>query len=209
MIPEGLRRPIRKLILSTDVRKTLCAQIRRRKASLGVRGVRQLVSASNDTELSKSMRSEAVDLIGLLALVGRLRKKQITEVVPTLTRIVAKEHRVLAWSAAVSLGYMDEPYSVSKLIRAARKGIQRENRRAAIYALGALGDPRPVDLLVLVLRNRHEHPDLRAEAAQALASCGRGSPDAIEALSTALHDPSAEVRFSSATALRTIRGGRL
>jgi len=149
-----------------------------------------------------------VELVGLLSLLRKLEKKDIARAVVILSKLVLKERRVLAWSAAVSLGYIDEPSSVPRLINAATKGVSRENRRAAISALGVLGDRRAAAILVRVLRDRHEAADIRSEAAEALASCGGNSIRAVEALTTASSDRSERVRLSSASSLRIIGNRR-
>jgi HEAT repeat protein len=193
-----------KSTLPAKVKQALAAQVQEREASLGMLTVHELIRASTNTKLSRRKRSEAVELIGLSALVGKLRRQGVNTAVRILSRIVLTEHRVLAWSAAVSLGNIDEPSSVPKLIHASRKGIPRENRRAAIYALGAIGDHRAVEVLIEALRDPGEQPDLRAEAAEALAACGGRSKRAVEALTVARSDPSRDVRSSSASALRIL-----
>lgn len=190
--------------ITTRTRHALSAQFQERRAKLGVRTVRELVDVSGDTKLATRRRSEAAELLGLLALLGKLPRTNKPEAVRVLTRMVRDDGRISAWSAATSLGYIGAPSSVPKLIHAAAGSVQKESRRAAIYALGFLGDRRAADVLARTLRNEKESK-VRAEAAEALASCGRHSERALSALIGACKDPSARVRFFAAHALGIIR----
>ena len=75
-------------------------------------------------------------------------------------------------------------------------------RRAAVYALGMLGGESQVARLAAVLGDGSESPHVRGAAAEALADLG--AAQGCSALSAALADPSAEVRYWAAFALGEI-----
>ncbi len=77
-----------------------------------------------------------------------------------------------------------------------------EVRRAALYALGMLGDADEIAPIVRILENLDENAILRGMAAEALADLR--SETALPALRRALTDRSAEVRYWSAFALGEI-----
>jgi HEAT repeat protein len=71
-------------------------------------------------------------------------------------------------------------------------------RVGAAAALGRIGDPRAVEPLFAVARDRNSPEPYRQAAVVALGKIG---PPAIEALTTALEDPSADLREATARVL--------
>ena len=76
-----------------------------------------------------------------------------------------------------------------------------EVRRAAAWALGAIGDPRAVPALIKALGDRSE--DVRRAAAEALGKLG--DPQAVPALTERLQDESGDVRKAAQAAIQQIQ----
>lgn len=103
------------------------------------------------------------------------------------------------WEAAKSLSMLGNKRYLRKVITVALKSKDIESRKAAVYALGWYGDERAIEPLVNILTENSEDPELRGNAAEALANMGATS--AVVPLMAALRDASIEVRFWAAFAL--------
>lgn len=164
----------------------------RRLNALGDPSADELIGVAGDKGRSDDDRSEAISLLGLLK-----ESRAITHLLDTLK----EDKHLLSWASAVALGQIGSSTAVGPLLEVLRSSASAETRRAAIHALGLLGDRRAASGLVRVLEDLAEPATTRGEAAEALSTCGLRSPRALAALTRALADPSAEVRFWSAYAL--------
>jgi HEAT repeat protein len=182
----GLERQVRKRLAALDVKP----------ANLG-----KLIAITRDRKRSESDRCDAAELLGLLEFVGTVERRKRSQVVRSLLRNMSEGKVKLAWCSAVSLGHLNSKVAVRPLMRVATGPMQSEIRRAAIYGLGILGDRRAASLLSHVLENPMDTPQVRGQAAEALATCGCRSKLAIAALTRAMQDKSVEIRFFSAFAL--------
>jgi HEAT repeat protein len=186
-----------------QLRAQLKSQFRQRAAALnlGSGDSRKLVAMCRDQQRSEDERCEAADLLGLLGLVGSLKRARRLEVAHALLKNIGEDKFKLAWCSAVSLGYLGIPATVRPLINFVQAPLHSETRRAAIHTLGSMFEPRAAPALIDVLRDEKQPTKLRAEAAAALATCGCRSKLAIAALADALGDRSIRVRHASAFAL--------
>jgi hypothetical protein len=179
--------------------------VRKRLAALKVKqgDFRKLIELCRDSKSSEEDRCEASELLGLLHLITPFRHSRRREISRVLIENIREDKARLAWCSAVSIGYLGEVIALRPLLKIARaKGLLRtETRRAAIYALGWLNQPDATPLLIRILEDRKEPTKLRAEAAEALASCGCDSKRAMMALLHSLWSRFADLRFSSAYAL--------
>jgi ParB family chromosome partitioning protein len=140
------------------------------------------------------IRHEAVEAVG-----WRLRKRGG----PADPLIKALKHRdpVTQLLAAEGLGRAGRDEGLSVLLAAVDLQSDLDLRRRAVYALGELGDPRALDLLLKIV-NDLEHP-LRATAAEALGRMGR-SAKAAEILPL-LEDLARDRSGVASAALRGLR----
>ena len=186
-----------------QLRARLESQLRDRLAALSLRSgdLRKLIEMCRDKQRSEDDRCEAADLLGLLGLVGSLRRERRFEIAHALLRNIREDKSKLAWCSAVALGYLDGSEAVGPLLRIVKAPVLTETRRAAVHALGSLGKAETASVLVRVLEDPREPTRLRAEAAEALATCGSNSKRAIAALTRALKTRSVQIRFFSAYAL--------
>lgn len=177
--------------------------VKKKLSALNVESVNlgKLIAISRDRRRSEGDRCEAVELLGLLEFEGTLDKQTRPHVVRSLLRNFSEGKVKLSWCSAVSLGHLNSIAAVRPLMKVVRGAKQSEIRRAAIHCLGVLGDRKAAALLSRVLVNATEPPPVRAQAAEALTTCGRRSKPAIAALVSALRSKSVEVRFFSAFAL--------
>ena len=187
-----------------QLRARLKSQVRKRIAALnlGSGGSRKLTEMCRDKQRSEDDRCEAADLLGLLGLIGSLQRRRRLEVAHALLKNIREDNSKLAWCSAVSLGYLGIPATSRPLLNVVGGPLHSETRRAVIHALGSMFEPRAAPALIDVLKDEKEPTKLRAEAAEALATCGCRSKRAIAALARALGDRSIRVRFFSAFALR-------
>jgi HEAT repeat protein len=126
--------------------------------------------------------------------------------IAALLDAVADADAVVRWEAAKALTALGDKRAVPPLIALMQGTGESGQRTAAAYVLGWLYDARAVVPLVHVLRNTQEAPELRGQAAEALAYIGNRR--AVPALLVALEDPSPEVRLWSAFALGELRDQR-
>jgi HEAT repeat protein len=183
-------------VIRTKLQRTVIKRLRALKLSHR----EQLIQLALDARSPIKRRSEAIYLLGLLSDLDKLGGQE-RAFVPLLIKVMKEDIPLIAWSAAVALAQIGDWSAVDKLRRIAKNNNAEETRRAAIYALGRLGDPRATPVLVRVLENPREPTRLRAEAAEALATCGYSSKRAIAALTRALRVRSVQIRFFSAYAL--------
>jgi HEAT repeat protein len=178
-------------------------QVRKRIMHLGVDppGIGKLTKICGDKRRSEYERCEACELLGLLELVGAFERRERLQVARTLLENFKEDSVKLSWCSAVALGYLKGRITIRPLLQVVRGSMASEMRRAAIHSLGLLGNPRAATVIIHVLENPKEPPEVRAEAAEALATCGRSSKRAVAALTRALMDESVEVRFFSSFAL--------
>ncbi|HEY2352928.1 MAG TPA: HEAT repeat domain-containing protein [Candidatus Acidoferrum sp.] len=160
----------------------------------------QLSQLAVDVRSPIKRRSDAIYLLGLLSGLDKLGDQERVVVI-LLLKVMQEDIPLMAWSAAVALAQIGDRSAVHALTQIATSDNAEETKRAAIYALGSLSDPRAAPTLVRILGNKRKSTKLRAEAAEALANCGYKSKRAITALTNALQDRSVRVKFFSAFAL--------
>jgi HEAT repeat protein len=192
------------LFRNAKLRAQLESQIRKRIATLnlGSGGLGKLTEMCQDKQRSENDRCEAADLLGLLGLIGSLQRRKRIKIAQALLKNIREDKSKLARCSAVSLVYLGVPATMRPLLNVVRGPMHTETRRAVIHTLGSMFDPRAAPTLIRVLKDEKEPTMLRAEAAEALATCGCRSKRAINALAHALGDRSIRVRFFSAFALR-------
>jgi HEAT repeat protein len=104
------------------------------------------------------------------------------------------DERGIVVDRAVELLVRLAPESIDPVVRELREGA---NPADAAYALGRIGDPQTLEVLVKALR--HRDPRVRAESAAALAELQ--DPAAVKPLLRATHDAEATVRRQARVAL--------
>lgn len=188
---------------SPQLRARLESQLRKRIAALNMESAdsRKLTEICRDKQRSEDERCEAADLLGLLGLIRSLQRRRRLEVAHALLKNIREDKFKLAWCSAVSLGSLRLPATIRPLLSIVRGPMHSETRRAVIHTLGSMFEPRAAPALMDVLNDEKEPTKLRAEAAEALASCGYNSKRAIAALTRALEARSVQIRFFSAYAL--------
>lgn len=105
------------------------------------------------------------------------------------------------YTAALSLGELEDRASVEALIAQIDGDGHPLPRQAAVIALGMIGDPRALKALVQALR--HAPPDVRFQAVTSLVQVA--PEEAPGPLRRALSDEDQEVRGSAAAALGDLR----
>jgi HEAT repeat protein len=146
--------------------------------------------------LASDSDAASVDRQTAMWALGRLRDPEAT---PVLLEALGAGDPALRAAAARALGELGIENAGARLSMLVRTDAEIEPRRAAAYALGLIGHVPAVPDLVAVLRDSSEPSALRGMVAEALADIG--DPTAISALTDALSDTSAEVRFWAVHAL--------
>ncbi len=182
-------------------RSELVRESQKLMKKLGIDKDDESIFLAQDSNLEVLKRSEAISLIGTLALLGRLSSKAKSDASQVLSNILKGDQPDLAWNAAIALGNLGGESATKILSGVASRKLGDEIRLAAVHGLGITGDKGAESILVELLANPSEPAQLRAEAAEALAFCGRGSRNTSAALMTALNDPHVQVRFFAAYAL--------
>lgn len=111
--------------------------------------------------------------------------------------------RIDAFEASKEVWNIDGNAVAKQLIETLKRGRRVFNRSAAAYAMQAVRDTHVAMALESTVRNKSENPDVRGQAAEALAHCHRRS--AHNLLLKTLRDPSKDVRFWCAFALGQMR----
>jgi HEAT repeat protein len=111
--------------------------------------------------------------------------------------------RIDAFEAAKQVWNIDGNAVAKELIQTLRGGRRAFHRSAAAYAMQAVSNASVINALERTLRNKSENPDVRGQAAETLAHRHRRSTHKL--LIKVLQDPSKDVRFWCAFALRGMR----
>lgn len=138
--------------------------------------------------------------MGLSSLTGKLDATH-QSVVRTLLKALQEDTPLVARCAAVALAQMGDSRAVSRLIKITSSTEPEGNRRAAVHALGFLGNRRSERALREVLTDKRAPAGLKGEAAEAISSLGVVSKRTRLALAEGLTDESPEVRYFCAFAL--------
>ncbi len=149
-----------------------------------------VVAIFRDEEAEPELRAIA------LWFIGRLREVNATE---ALLAMLSDLDPIVRAAAAHSLGDRGEAAAVDPLCAVLAADWSHRVVEAAAYALGQIGDPRAVTPLLRTLRDAGLSGEARGMAAEQLANLHDESTGA--ALTAALVDPTAKVRFWSAFAL--------
>jgi HEAT repeat protein len=136
-------------------------------------------------------------------ILGQLGKKAAA---PALIAALGSSDTEVIQEAARSLAMIRSKKALQPLIAVLQRVENPDQRGAAAYGLGLLGDKRAVVALIQTLENPKESPQVRGFCAEALASLG--DPAASPRLLAALDDPEVEVRFWSAYALGELKEQR-
>lgn len=137
---------------------------------------------------------------GALQSVKAATTKSLTE---TIIAQLNGASRVDAFEAAKEVWNIDGNAVAKHLIKTLKRGRRAFNRAAAAYAMQAVRDIRVTMALERTVRNKSEYPDVRGEAAEALAHCHGKSTHGL--LLRTLRDPSKDARFWCAFALGQMR----
>lgn len=125
--------------------------------------------------------------------------------VKALLAALGAEQPTVRAQAAIALGELQSKESIPFLLTCMLNDTDTEVRTSATYAFWFFDDrtrlaqEQVTQTLISVLSNEHEHPKVRAQAAEVLGS--RGERRALLPLLTALDDASVEVRFWAVFAL--------
>jgi HEAT repeat protein len=103
------------------------------------------------------------------------------------------------YEAAKKIWERDDPQTLRSVIRTLKRGKRALNRAAAAYALNLMHGRTAIAALEATVQNRQEHPKVRGQAAESLATTHRASSHRV--LLRSLQDPSKEVRFWCAYSL--------
>lgn len=180
----------------------IASHIKEGLASLGAQGADELIDIVVDQTRPERLRDMAINVLGFLAIQKRLAGVQKTRATDALLRLLFEDRPRLAWGSATVLPWLDPPHRASsRLVEVVKSSMRTETRRAAVYSLSFIGDGRAAGQLVRILMNSKEKPTIRAEAAEALITCGPSSNAVISALVRGLSEKSPKIRFFSAYAL--------
>lgn len=153
------------------------------------------------------VRAESALALGRFVLLfeeGRLRERHFRDIESGLREVISNSDEIAEVRARAieAIGAHDDTW-VRQAISEAYEGAARGLKVAAVHAMGRSCEPRWLPLLFRELTS--DEPELRFEAATALASLGDES--AVPNLVPLLSDADDEVRDASITALGEI-GGR-
>jgi HEAT repeat protein len=132
---------------------------------------------------------------------GALGKFRSRARMPALEDALSDPDPAVRANAAGALERIGERASVPALLAALVRETDEDAADAMIHALGASGDPRAADGLVVVLSGRV--PRLRESAAAMLGKLG--DERAVDPLIAATRDPDHEVRLTAVWALDALR----
>jgi HEAT repeat protein len=113
-------------------------------------------------------------------------------------------------SAMGALGHQGDRRAAAPLLKIFRQTTD-DDRDAAAYALGRIGDPIGLEALVVTLNDRRETPRMRMSVAGALGNAPDCGPAALESLTRILQDPGEipALRGTVARALASIQGTKV
>jgi HEAT repeat protein len=170
------------------------------------------------TDVERVREASGGGFEGLLVLIGDgerdlalrrtacwfLRRLADDQALDALTHVLsdAGAENELRAEAAEALSHIPTPQTLVALSLVASGDAPVAVREAAIWALGRLGDPGAVFVLIDVLERQDEDVQLRASAAEALGAAG--DERAASSLLLALRDPAREVRFWAMYALGAV-----
>ena len=178
--------------LQAKTQERLLARTQRNEVLLGRPDDKRLLSIVSDVATPLKKRLAACDVIA-----GR----KLRRAVPALLRVFEDGPDLMTWAVAHALVTMRARTAVDSLIEIARSATRREAKRAAVYTLWFLGDPRAKEVLREILRNEAVRDDhLRALAVEALAAVD-SSPEGLALIIAASADRSVEVRYAAVCAL--------
>jgi HEAT repeat protein len=160
----------------------------------GVRSSRDLIDLLTDTSQDDRLRLFACRALWVM------RNRRAA---PAFVQVLSDDPNLtLANETAIGLEALRSQTVVPALIKALRAGKHPGNRVAAAWTLGNVHAKTAVPMLLRVLADQREDPDVRAECAEALGNIGLRR--AVLPLIRALTDTSPEVRFWAAFALGKI-----
>ncbi len=93
--------------------------------------------------------------------------------VPVLISALEGPETIAQWQAAAALAKFPDPRATDALIRVVRESGSHEARRRAAEALGAIGDPKAIPVLLEMIEKDHE--TLRWDAGTALSRMGNAA----------------------------------
>ena len=131
---------------------------------------------------------------------GKAGAEVAERALPLLRKLLGDDNPDVRYTAALSLGELKDPGSVSALIDVVEGDGHPMPRQAAVIALGLIGDPRATRALTEALRSAP--PDVRFQATTSLAQVNPKA--ALAPLRRALLDEDPEVRGSAIAALGDI-----
>ncbi|PRQ04008.1 putative phycocyanin operon protein Z [Enhygromyxa salina] len=117
----------------------------------------------------------------------------------TLITLLSDEEPRVRAEAAMSLGLLSNDTVVDSLLSRLKTDPELQVRLAVVHSLGTLSHTKSAHCLQALISNPEEDATVRADATEALAHVD--ADGVIDALLSALQDPSPTVRFSAAYAL--------
>jgi HEAT repeat protein len=153
--------------------------------------------------LLKALNNMDEDWLGREAAAMALGEIGATKAVPSLIRAAwLPETREVAVEALVTIG---DPRAVDVLISALDDQETLEVREIAISGLIQIGEPAVPALIDMIKSHRKEYPKDHKRALAVMILGKIGDQRAVDQITKALDDPSAEVRKSAVSALEYIK----
>jgi hypothetical protein len=160
----------------------------------GMNSYETLLQIADDLQADPNIRALACWLLG---------KTKRSESLPTLRRACQSPTLTVRVAALQALrGYSPDEQLSSITIDVLLYDSSQEARRAAAYALAAVGTESALPILIAVLQDSAHSPAVRGMVAETLSNFAY--PSVVESLITSLDDPEVEVRFWATYALGEI-----
>lgn len=157
----------------------------------GMNSYETLLQIADDSQADPNIRALACWLLG---------KTKRSESLPTLMRACQSPTLTVKVAALQALrDYSPDEQLSAIAIDVLLYDASQEARRAAAYALAAVGTENALLILITVLQDSAQAPTVRGMVAETLSNFAH--PSVVEALITSLDDPEVEVRFWATYAL--------
>ena len=169
------------------------------------RGIADIVASWNDEKLNKQMAGEMTrgkewEKLFYIAALAKVMDKRVAD---GLEHLLSDKETDVVVNAAKTIAARGQKDSIDKLTKMIGKGKERHAMRAALDALTVLrkGDPAWIDELLGM--TKHEDPEVRNLALQALGESKEKK--ALEKLVAALNDDNWSVRLAALDALERLK----
>jgi len=160
-----------------------------------------VVNAGGTSEkaLMEMLTNSDVELQLRLNICWMIPRLKIAGAQKALKALLSDPAQEIRSEAAAGLGLVAEDEAVEALLHALETDGSDAVRSAALHGLGIRSSPRSAARIIEILQDPSQNPELRADAAEALAHV-KASP-IVDALMSSLRDESPLVRYSATYAL--------